>query len=129
MKIIHWVFGLLIFNHGIGQVIKPGNLNDGIKTATVSEVGMDTSVVNEITNQITSGYYPNIHSLLIYKDDKLVYENYFKGKDQYLGKDLGVIEHGINDLHGIRSISKSVVSACIGLAINQGKIKNRPKGF
>ena len=124
MKIILWLFGLLIFNYGIGQTIKPRNLNDGIKTATVSEVGMDTSVVNEITNQITSGYYPNIHSLLIYKDDKLVYENYFKGKDQYLGKDLGVIEHGINDLHGIRSISKSVVSACIGIAINQGKIKN-----
>ncbi|HKO79953.1 MAG TPA: serine hydrolase [Chitinophagaceae bacterium] len=124
MKIIHWMFGLLISNHGIGQAIKPANLNDGIKTATVSEVGMDTSVVNEITNQITSGYYPNIHSLLIYKDNKLVYENYFKGKDQYLGKDLGVIEHGINDLHGMRSISKSVVSACIGIAISQGKIKN-----
>jgi len=124
MRIIYWVFGLLIFNHGIGQTIKPLNLNDGIKTGTLSEVRMDTSVVNELTNQIIAGYYPNIHSLLIYKDNKLAYENYFKGKDQYRGKDLGVIEHSINDLHSMRSISKSVVSACIGIAITQGKIKN-----
>jgi CubicO group peptidase (beta-lactamase class C family) len=124
MKIKFWLLGSLIFNYAIGQTIKPVNLNDGIKTATLSEAGMDTSVINELTNQITSGYYPNIHSLLIYKDNKLVYENYFKGKDQYLGKDLGVIEHTINDLHGMRSISKSVVSACIGIAIAQGKIKN-----
>jgi len=124
MRIIYWVFGLLIFNNGIGQAIKPLNLNDGIKTATLSEVRMDTSVVNELTNQIIAGYYPNIHSLLIYKDNKLAYENYFKGKDQYRGKDLGVIEHSINDLHSMRSISKSVVSACIGIAITQGKIKN-----
>ncbi|HMF72830.1 MAG TPA: serine hydrolase [Flavitalea sp.] len=124
MKIILWLFGVLIINHGIGQTIKPVNLNDGIQIATLSEVGMKASVVNELTNQITSGYYPNIHSLLIYKDDKLAYENYFKGKDQYRGKDLGIIEHNINDLHGIRSISKSVVSACIGIAIAQGKIRN-----
>lgn len=124
MRIIHWVFGMLIFNHGISQTIKPRNLNDGIKTATLSEVGMDTSIANELTNRIIAGYYPNIHSLLIYKDNKLAYENYFKGKDEYWGKDLGVIEHSINDLHGIRSISKSVVSACIGIAITQGKIKN-----
>jgi len=121
--IIPWLFGLLIFNYGIGQTIKPRNLNDGIKTASLSEVGMDSSIVNELTNQIIADYYPNIHSLLIYKDNKLAYENYFKGKDQYRGKDLGVIEHSIDDLHGMRSISKSVVSACIGIAISQGKIK------
>jgi CubicO group peptidase (beta-lactamase class C family) len=124
MKLICWLLGLLISNYAIGQTKNPVNLNDGIKTASLSDVGMDISVVDELTNQITSGYYPNIHSLLIYKDNKLVYENYFKGKDQYLGKDLGVIEHNINDLHGLRSISKSVVSACIGIAITQGKIKN-----
>ena len=49
MKIVLWLFGLLIFNHGIGQTIQPGNLNDGIETATLSEVGMDASVVNELT--------------------------------------------------------------------------------
>jgi hypothetical protein len=53
MKIMPWLSGLLIFNHGIGQTIKPGNLNDGIKTATLSEVGMDTSIVYELTSQIT----------------------------------------------------------------------------
>jgi len=128
-KIILWVlFCLLSCHFGIGQTttssaVKPRDLKDGITTATLSEVGMDAAVVNELTSQIITGYYPNIHSLLIHKGNKLVYEKYFPGKDQIWGNDLGVIEHDLNDLHDIRSISKSVVSACIGIAIAQGKIK------
>ncbi len=128
-KIFFSLVGLVLFNYGIGQpgsspALKPRNLNDGIKTATLSEVGMNPSVINELSTQISSNYYPNIHSLLIYKDNKLVYEKYFQGKDQIWGKDLGVIEHTTNGLHDVRSISKSVVSACIGIAISQGKIKS-----
>jgi CubicO group peptidase (beta-lactamase class C family) len=104
--------------------LKPISLNDGIKIATCSKVGMDTAVINEITTQITSGFYPNIHSLLIYKNNRLVYEKYFPGKDQSGGNDLGIIEHNLDDLHGVRSISKSITGACIGIAINQGKIKS-----
>ena len=60
--------------------LNPISLNDGIKIGTCSKVGIDTAVINEITTQITSGFYPNIHSLLIYKNNRLVYEKYFPGK-------------------------------------------------
>lgn len=106
------------------QISKPVNLNDGIRTGSLSEIGFDTKAIDELTNGIASGIYPNMHSLLIYKNDKLVYEKYFRGKDQIWGKDVGEMEHGITDLHDIRSISKSIVSACIGIAISQGKIRN-----
>lgn len=104
--------------------LKPISLNDGIKITTCSKVGIDTAVINEITTQITSGFYPNIHSLLIYKNNRLVYEKYFPGKDQSGGIDLGIIDHNLDDLHGVRSISKSITGACIGIAIKQGKIKS-----
>ena len=127
-KIIFCLFYLILFKYGIGQnsklTIQPPDLNDGIKTATLLKTGMNADSLNQLTGQIVSGFYPNIHSLLIYKDGKLVYEKYFPGKDQEWGKDLGVIEHNINNLHDVRSISKSIVSACIGIAIAQDKIKS-----
>ncbi|WP_332736177.1 serine hydrolase domain-containing protein [Flavihumibacter sp.] len=103
---------------------KPVNLNDGIQTATLAEVGFNIGLIEELNKQLDAGVYPNIHSVLIYKNDKLVFEKYYRGKDELWGDDLGVIEHRAGDLHDIRSISKSVVSACIGIAIDQGKIKS-----
>jgi CubicO group peptidase (beta-lactamase class C family) len=103
---------------------RPEDLNDGIKTSTLKKEGIDEAIINKIVAAINSGFYPNIHSLLIYKNEKLVFENYFSGRDQIWGQDLGVISHNEPDLHDVRSISKSVVSACVGIAINKGLIKD-----
>ena len=103
---------------------RPDDLNDGIKTSTLKKEGIDEAIINKIVAAINSGFYPNIHSLLIYKNEKLVFENYFSGRDQIWGEDLGVIPHNEYDLHDLRSISKSVVSACIGIAIDKGLIKD-----
>ena len=103
---------------------KPVQLNDSLKTATLENVGIDSSKIIELTKLILADSFPNIHSLLILKDNQLVYENYFAGNDQISGKNLGYIEHNLDDLHDCRSISKSIVSACVGIAIKQGLIKN-----
>jgi len=73
---------------------------------------------------IENGTYPNIHSVLISHHGKLVYEKYWPGKDERWGDSLGVIIHAKDSLHDIRSISKSIVSACVGIAIQQRKIKS-----
>jgi len=98
---------------------KPQQLNDSIPTGSLNNSGLDTQKINELTRLILADSIPNIHSLLIEKDDKLVYEQYFAGKDEVWGQKLGNINHSVNDLHDVRSISKSVVSACIGIAIDQ----------
>jgi CubicO group peptidase (beta-lactamase class C family) len=108
----------------LSPLAKPRQLRDGIKTASVLDAGMDTAVMKQLYTDLASDTFPNIHSVLIYKNDRLVFEQYFRGKDERWGDNLGVIEHKQEDLHDMRSISKSIVSACVGIAISQGKIKN-----
>jgi CubicO group peptidase (beta-lactamase class C family) len=96
---------------------------DGLSMGRMAEEGIDSLVIHQMEADIQSGIYPNIHSVLITRHNKLVYEHYWPGKDEVYGNDLGVVAHGRDSLHDIRSNSKSVVSACIGIAIAQGKIK------
>lgn len=103
---------------------KAAENDDNISVASMYDAGFDSTIINRIDTAITNGTYPNIHSLLITRNNKLVYERYWPGKDQRWGNDLGLIEHNRDSLHDIRSISKSIVSACVGIAIDQGKIKN-----
>jgi CubicO group peptidase (beta-lactamase class C family) len=68
--------------------------------------------------------YPNIHSILIAHNNKIIYEKYWSGKDRKESKDVGVIAHGIDSLHATQSMSKSITSACVGIALQQQKIKS-----
>ena len=106
------------------QYTIPPQLNDGINIGDMGGVGIDSLPVIKLTRLILADTFTNIHSLLIYRDDKLVYESYFPGRDEVWGMKLGYIKHDINSLHDIRSISKSIVSACIGIALAQKKIKS-----
>lgn len=97
---------------------------EDISISKPEDVGIDRQVITELIDSIKSGFYPNRHSLLIYKDDKLVLEEYFTGRDENWGNDIGIIQYNDSLLHDMRSVSKSIVSACIGIAISQGKIKS-----
>jgi CubicO group peptidase (beta-lactamase class C family) len=101
-----------------------GSSEPGIVSASPASVGMDSTLLDSMTAAIVRNEYPNIHSVLVAKDGKLVYENYFPGTDEIRGTPLGRINHGKDSLHDLRSISKSVTSACVGIAIAQGKIKS-----
>lgn len=103
----------------------PEQLNDGIQTTTLKDAGIDEGLIKLMHDSITAGAYPNIHSVLILHNNKLVYEAYWPGHDENRGTDfIGMINHGRDSLHDIRSISKSIVSAAMMIAIDQGKIKD-----
>lgn len=102
----------------------PKSIDDAIKVDNLSNAKIDVNKITELTKLILNDTYPNIHSLLIAKDGKLIYENYFSGQDESWGSNLGYAKHDIDTLHDIRSISKSVVAACLDIAIQQKKIKN-----
>jgi CubicO group peptidase (beta-lactamase class C family) len=56
-----------------------------------------------------AGHLPRLHSLLVNWNGELVLERYFNGKDAA-------------SLANVKSVSKSVVSALVGIAIDQGRI-------
>jgi CubicO group peptidase (beta-lactamase class C family) len=121
----------LLINLIIGiNCTPPGKTNtsakksEDIQTSSLANEGINPALINTLTTEIEKGIYPNIHSLLIARNNKLLYENYWGGKDESWGKDLGVVKYNQDSLHDIRSISKSIVSACIGIAMQQGKIKS-----
>ena len=98
-------------------------LNEAEKDS-LEQVGIDPEPIQNMVKAITKEEYPNIHSVLIAKGGKFAFERYFRGKDQIWGSNIGNVNHSGTSLHDVRSISKSVVSACIGIAMAQGKIES-----
>lgn len=89
---------------------KPEKLNDTIETGTLSEVGLNEPAIIDAVNKINSGHFGVLHSLLIFKDRKLVLEEYFNGFDR-------------DDVHAMQSVTKSITSLLIGTAIDRSKIE------
>ena len=94
-------------NHYIYQ--KPELKNDGWEVSSLSDVGMDISAIEEIAENVKNGRYKGIHSMLIVKNGFLVFEEYFQNYQD-------------DDLQHIMSITKSISSTLIGIAIDRGFI-------
>lgn len=85
-------------------------------------VGLDRAPLDKLVEKIRAHPEFNIHSVLVVKDAKIVVEEYFSGADQDWGTELGFVEFDMNTRHDIRSVSKSVTSALVGIAIRDGKL-------
>lgn len=100
----------------------PPALNDGWVTASPTAVGLDPGRLAAMTAAIRAREYGNIHAVVIERDGKLVYEQYFEGEDRSWGARLGHVRFGRASLHDLRSVTKSVVSTLVGIAIHRGDI-------
>ena len=90
----------------------PTKLKDGLQSGDATAVGLDTALLDKMMNRIVRGKYPNVHSVLIIKGGKLVFEEYF-------------YEYTKDSLQEMRSATKSMVSALTGIAIHKGFIKSK----
>ena len=90
----------------------PENLDDGLVAGDINQTNLDTSLLIEMMQKIISGTYPNVHSILIIKDGRLVFEQYF-------------YQYSKDSLQELRSATKSFFSALTGIAIDKGFIKSK----
>jgi CubicO group peptidase (beta-lactamase class C family) len=109
------------------SVSSPFENNDGLQLGSFRDVSMDEARIRKAAERIFHGRYGEVHSMLIYKDELLIVEEYFEGH-QYLWEGPGhkgnFITWNKSLSHCIHSVSKSITSLCIGIAIDQGFIKD-----
>lgn len=96
---------------------------DGWPVAAVSEDKLvDRSALCRMADQLVASG-ANVHSILIARGGRLVFERYFKGPDEIYGRRVESVVFDADTLHNIKSVSKSVVSLAIGIAIDRGLIR------
>ena len=111
-----------------GAYRTPPRLEDGWQPGTPEELGLRRAPLEQMTEAVRRGDYANVHSVLIVKDGRLVYEEYFEGLDRRW------LENGTRQevstvfdretLHDLRSVTKSVTSALFGLVMDGGRIES-----
>ena len=80
------------------------------KRISPEEVGLDSAKLAALDATIKAGH-KNIRGIVIVKHGRIAYEKYYQGCSA-------------SDVHHVASVTKSVVSALIGIAVDQGAIKS-----
>ena len=103
----------------------PELADDGWSVGDADEAGLKTEILSDMMNYIRDTEGHNMHSILIFKDGKLVFEEYFEG---YLysgnppGSDGDYIKYDRETDHYLASVSKTVTSVIFGIAVKEGFI-------
>lgn len=92
---------------GESQTAKtPLDLKDGWKVGNITDFEINKNELLRLIDSINSKALVNTHSILVAKEGNLVFEEYFDG-------------FNANIPHDLRSASKSISSAMIGIAIDE----------
>ena len=105
----------------------PEQTGDGWETASLSDVGMDENLLTDMVNNINNNVYTEVHAVVIIKEGRLVFEVYFPGHVfNYSGENYHGSIAGYNreTTHNTHSATKSITSALVGIAMDQGFIRD-----
>jgi CubicO group peptidase (beta-lactamase class C family) len=80
------------------------------QTADPASVGMDPEKLSGL-EQIIKARFGNINGMVVVRQGQVVFEKYFNG-------------YGPDDTHNVASVTKSITSALIGIAIDGGYIQD-----
>lgn len=88
-------------------------------------MNIDAKLIEKAVNKIHQGKREEVHSMLVFKDGKLVFEDHFKGHEcRWDGSDHhGELATWDRDMqHTVMSVGKSITSTRIRIAIDKGFI-------
>jgi CubicO group peptidase (beta-lactamase class C family) len=109
-------------NHSHG-CLPPQTCDDGLETASLEDVGMATGPIRVMMDYINDTEMHRIHDILILRNHKLVFEEYFPGYAfvwNSPGIDGAWMEYDRETDHFMASVSKSVTSVVVGCAVKEG---------
>ncbi|MGD8306303.1 MAG: serine hydrolase [Ignavibacteria bacterium] len=99
----------------------PLQTEDGWEVASLTDVSIDETSIILFINDLINSIDHRIHSILIIKDGKLVFEEYFPGYKFYHGP---LTDFNRETRHSLASVTKSFTSAIVGVAFDRGFIQN-----
>jgi CubicO group peptidase (beta-lactamase class C family) len=105
----------------------PENTGDGWVTASIEDVGMRLEPLKGLMEILLNRDNHEIHSILVIKNNLLVFEEYFGGHDfsanssNYHGR---FVQFNRDTPHNLHSATKSITSTLLGIAITKGFINS-----
>jgi CubicO group peptidase (beta-lactamase class C family) len=97
--------------------------DDGWPVASVNEDKfIDRGALCRMADRLAASSTANVHAVLVARGGKLVFERYFRGSDEIQGRPVRNVTFDADTLHDMKSVSKSVASLVLGIAIDRGLI-------
>lgn len=106
---------------------RPVQVDDDLAVATLLDVNLDSAEIQRLMRKIAKPGYKDLHSVLIYKDGKLVLEEYYYGNHDTINFEGGVIRDKRpapiwwtrNEKHYIASVNKALTSTLTGIVLDK----------
>jgi CubicO group peptidase (beta-lactamase class C family) len=83
---------------------------------------IDRDALCRMADRLAASTNGNVHSVLVARSGKLLFERYFSGPDEVNNRKVRNVVFDADTLHDIKSVSKSVASLATGIAIDRGLI-------
>ena len=98
--------------------------DDGWPVAAAGENRLiDRAALCSMADRLASSE-ANVHAVLVARGGRLLFERYFRGSDEVNSRPVGKVTFDADTLHNVKSVSKSVASLALGIAIDRGLIRS-----
>jgi CubicO group peptidase (beta-lactamase class C family) len=106
----------------------PVALDDGWPAIANDDTLIDRDALCKMADRLAASSDANVHGVVVARRTKLVFERYFMGSDEVRGRLVENIAFDADRLNDMRSVTKSVASLAVGIAIDRGLISgvNQP---
>ncbi|MEM7426691.1 MAG: serine hydrolase [Pseudomonadota bacterium] len=110
-----YVFSAAALGQDRNAVLSPADRGDGWEVA--NPPAHARKQLAKLAEDLENDVLPNLHAVIVEHDGKLIYEQYLTAPDEQWGRPLGEVTYTADMEHDLRSISKSVTSLLVGIAV------------
>ncbi|HXA25998.1 MAG TPA: serine hydrolase [Acetobacteraceae bacterium] len=122
-----FLFGLLVIPRPAAAQASdcglPATGPDGWAVAAPAEAGLDPATLCAAVPRFTEWRQADVHGIVVVRHGRLAFEHYFAGADSLYGVVTLDTTFDAGTLHDVRSVTKSVTSLCLGIALDHGWVK------
>jgi CubicO group peptidase (beta-lactamase class C family) len=120
-------FGLLVMPRlaaaQVSDCDRPSPGSDGWAVAAPSEIGLDPKTLCAVVPRFTEWRQADVYGIVVVRHGVLAFEHYFAGADSQYGTAIPDATFSADTPHDVRSVTKSVTSLCLGIALDHGWVK------